>query len=175
MSSRIISQVQFLTQRRQASITRPSNTTQYAAGDVISAVTTNDHLTFQNCANIGRYTGTIDAARCFSSANQTTKPDLELWLFHTDIAKVADNNAFAPTDAEMLTLIGVIDFDSWRVGLSGSGTDGNIVSEVRNIGLPFVIAGLADTPHIYGQLVERGTYTPISAEVFTVELSLYLD
>jgi len=176
MSTKTISQVRFLTVRCSDSIARPSNTTAYAAGDVISEITTNDHFTFTGIANVGVYTGTLDAARCFSSANKSTLPDLELWLFHTDIAEVADNAAFAPTDAEMLTLVGIVDFPvaSWKIGNPAADT-GNVVCEVRNIGLPFRLAGSASAPYLYGQLVVRNAYTPVASEVFTVELNLYQD
>jgi hypothetical protein len=70
------------------SITRPANTTAYAAGDVISAVTTNDHYAFDS-SKAGQLRGKIEMARMMVLANQSTKPDLELWLFAEDIAEVA--------------------------------------------------------------------------------------
>lgn len=164
-----------------ASLTRPSNTTAYAAGDVISAVTTNDHFTFgalsnDNSKRTGRPnpgTLAINCARLWSSANQSTKLDAELWLFHTDIAEVADNSAFAPTDTEMLTLVGIIAFPmaDWKVGTATSGADGNAVCEVRNLDFP-VMAGPG---RLYGQLVARNAYTPVSAEVFVVDLVTTVD
>ncbi len=162
-------------------ITRPGDTTQYTAGDVISEVTTNDHLNFgsasdDNSKDTGRPgigTLTINAATIWSSANQSTKPNFELWLFHTDIANVADNSAFAPTDAEMLTKIGVIEFSTgyWKVGTATSGAGGNAMCEIRNIDLPVRCRG----GRIYGQLVDRSGYTPVASETFTVELVCSLD
>ncbi len=162
-------------------ITRPSNTTQYTAGDVISEVTTNDHLNFgsasdDNSKDTGRPgvgTMTINAATIWSSANQSTKPTFELWLFHTDIANVADNAAFAPTDAEMLTKIAVIEFPAsrWMVGTSTSGAGGNSLCEIRNIDMPV----RCRRGRVYGQLVDRSGYTPVADEIFTVELACSLD
>ena len=163
------------------SITRPSNTTAYAAGDVVSEVTTNDHLTF-SLANLTSGfqvvgTGKIESARCMINANQATKPDLELWLFDTDIAEVADNSAFAPTDTEILTLVGVIDFAvaNFKVGLAGSGAAGNIVQQINNLDIPYKTAGDNQNGNLYGQLVVRNAYTPISAELFHVELVVAQD
>lgn len=164
-----------------ASLTRPNDTTPYTAGDVISAVTSNDHFTFgansnDNSKRTGRPNpGTLflNAARLWSSANVATKLTAELWLFSADIAEVADNSAFAPTDAEMLTLIGVVDFpsSSWRAGIATAGAVGNAVCEVRNIDLPMV----CKAARIYGQLVARNAYIPVASEIFTVDLITTLD
>lgn len=153
------------------SITRPANATQYAAGDVISAVTTNNHHTFDT-KKAGQLRGVIESARIMVNANQGTKPDLELWLFSVDIAEVADNSAFAPTDTEILTLIDVIDFAvaGFKVGLSGSGADGNIIQVERDLNI-----ALPQTKGIlYGQLVARNTYTPIESEQFAIDLQIQL-
>lgn len=157
-------------------ITRPNDTTTYTAGDVISEVTTNDHFTFGAASDdgskrVGRPnpgTITINAARLWSSANQTAKPSFELWLFNVDIAEVADNSAFAVTDAEMLTLVGIIDFAQgfWKVGLATIGAGGNSVCEIKNIDLPVN----ARPGRLYGQLVDRAGYIPVASEIFTVDL-----
>lgn|SRR3990167_606247 len=154
------------------SITRPADTTQYAAGDVISAVTTDNHHTLDSKMG-GQLRGAIESARMAVNANQATKPDLELWLFSVDIAEVADNGAFAPTDAEILTLIDVIDFAvaGWKVGLAGSGASGNIIQVERELNIPLP----ATKGIIYGQLVARNTYTPIASEQFAVYLNITLD
>jgi len=162
----------------KGSVTRPSNTTTYGAGDVISAVTTNDHFTFANPFKRGN-SGEVVALNITGSANVGTKPDLELWLFHTDIAEVADNLAFAPTDAEVLTCVGVIPIPvaSWVVGLSGAGAAGNIFQQVKDLNMVMQLATANDNTgnNLYGQLVVRNAYVPVSAEVFTVELLVRQD
>ncbi len=153
---------------------RPSNATVYTAGDVISEVTNNNHFSFTQAGFNGPFRGTIEGARIISSANQSTKPELELWLFSEDIAEVADNSAFAPTDAEMLTLLGIIDFAEldWRVGNATSGADGNSCCE--SIAVPPIVF-IVPAQTIYGQLVVRNAYTPVSGETFTVDLMVALD
>lgn len=159
-----------------AYLQRPNNTTQYAAGDVVSEVTTNDHFVFADASNQNILTGKILGCKVEINCNAGTKPDLELWLFDTDIAEVADNSAFAPTDAEILTLVGVIAIPvaSFKVGLSGSDAAGNVVQLVSGLIIPFKnTANSART--LYGQLVARNTYTPIANEQFSVSLFIERD
>ena len=156
------------------SITRPSNTTAYAAGDAISEVTSNDFFTFDGVLPISpERTGTLNTVRLVSSANQSTKLDGELWLFRSTFTETADNSAFAPTDAEVATLVAVVDLPSsfWIVGNAASGASGNAVIEVTNLELPVT----GDAGKLYGQLVARNAYTPVSAEVFTCELVVSQD
>lgn len=158
--------VGFKTQKITDSITRPSNTTAYAAGDVISEVTNNDHHTFSDMSrhvNYGKDTGTILSARLISSVAGSPNLDGELWLFHTDIAEVADNSAAAVTDAEMLTLIGIIDFPAGQWKTAGA----NAVCSVDGLNIPYKTDA---TAKVYGQLIARNAYTPASAEVITVDL-----
>lgn len=165
--------VEFQTRVVRASVTRPANTTAYTAGDIIAAITTDNHLTFSDVVENSGGTGSIDGVRVTSSANQTTKPDLELWLFHTDIVEVGDNVAFAPTDAEMLTRVGIIDLslNSWKTGNAASGAAGNSCIEVSNLGAIFNTA----TKDLYGVLVVRNAYAPVTGEIFTVELLVTRD
>lgn len=159
------------TKRVSDTITRPSNTTAYAAGDAISEVTTNDGFTFSEVAEPGgnRRSGSIDSAVLISSANQSTKLDAELWIFAVEPGEDADNSAFSPTDAELADLIGVIDFPSvdWKEG------NGNAVCVVAGVQLPFKCQD--KDVQLFGRLVARNAYTPVSAEEFTVVLTISED
>jgi len=177
-----IKAIRSLKQKRVSSaVIRPADVTAYASGDVLSAVTTDAHMEFI-VSEGGKYTGTILSLIANTSASVATKPDLELWLFHTDIAEVADNLAFAPTDAEMLTLVGVVDIPvaNWKVGTVTAGAAGNSAQVVAGINLPYVTtpatrSGSTNTGTLYGQLVHRAAYTPVSGEVFTVDLVVAQD
>lgn len=150
------------------SLTRPANTTAYTAGDVVSAVTSNDHFTFTPAVRMaGGMGGVIRSAVFMGSSAEATKPDLELWLFDTDIAEVADNAAFALTDTEILTLIDIIKFPVASMVTGG----GNIAQMVRDLYIPFRPAAASGTS-IFGQLVIRNAYTPVSGEVFKVRLAV---
>ena len=162
-------------------ITRPGDTTAYTAGDVISEVTTNDFYTFSLAGITDTLSilgsGTIESAMMMVDVNTTTNPDLELWLFDTLITEVADNGVFAPTDAEILTLIGVIKFPvaSWLVGLSGADAAGNIVHQVNNVGIAFKTVGQNQNGKIFGQLVVRNAHDSVASTVFKCSLVVRLD
>lgn len=152
-----------------SSLVRPSNATQYTIDDAVSAVTTDAHLTFSGVANAGKMTATIESATASSSVDHgTVLPDLQLVLFRKDFIAIADNAAATISDAEALTVIGVVDFPvaNW-VGLTASA-----VCSIDNIGLDIKTGqdGANSNVEIYGQLIIKNTYTPASAEVFSVEL-----
>lgn len=170
--------VSFRTRTFRSSITRPDNTDAYTAGDAICAVTTNDHFTFgaasdDNSKTPGRMggplSGTLNGIRLHSSANQATKLQGELWIFSTDITEVADNAAFAPLDAEMLTLVAIVPIASvsWYVGKADSGASGNAVAVIDNLDIPIRTAG---DGRLFAQLVARNAYTPVASETFTCDL-----
>jgi hypothetical protein len=152
------------------SVTRPANTTAYTAGDVVTEGTA-DALEFL-CDETRTGMNIIHSAVCVSSANQSTKPDLELWLFDTDLTPADDNAAFAPTDAQMRTLVGIIDFPvgSFKVGNAGSGADGNVVCDVQSLDIAFFPK--ASGGMLYGVLVVRNAYTPVSAERIDIRLGM---
>jgi len=164
-----------------SAITRPANTTAYAAGDVISDTTGDAHHTFDNVlrtkptAQDPFLSGTIERALLSSSQNNTTlKLDGELWLFHTDVATAVDNAAIAFTDAEMLTNIGIIPFPvgDWQVGLATTGVGGNANCFAENLNM--VVKGNVSN-NIFGQLVARNAYAPVTGEIFTVTLFMQQD
>ena len=172
----------FRTKFPSATLTRPANTTAYASGDVISDATGDAHFTFGSASDDGSKmvsrpdvgTITLNSVLLHSSANQATKLQAELWLFWADIANVADNAAFAPTDAEMLTLVTIVQIpqSAWFVGNAGSGANGNAVCVISNIDTPIKTSG---NGRLYGQLVVRNAYTPVSDQVFTCVLGLSQD
>ena len=97
--------------------------------------------------------------------------------FDTDIAEVADNLAWTLTDAEILTLIGVIDFPTadWRAGaIAGAG---NAMCQQLDLGLTFKLRPVGDgtNPQMFGQLVMRNAYVPTSGEVFNVQMLIRQD
>lgn len=156
-------------------VTRPADTEQYAAGDVIAnSTSTPAVITFSGCARINGGTGIIVGAQLIDSANQTVKPALELWLFDTTVTPDNDNAVFTPTDAELLTLVGIIQFSTWFVGDATAGAGGNVASlAVLSNHLVFD-CGTATTA-LYGVLVARNAYTPVSGEIFSVRLRVLQD
>ena len=157
-----------------ASLTSATGTTAYTDGDAISAVTTNALFTFTS--TVRERSGTIIGAILHSSQNNTTlKLAAELWLFRTPIGLVADNAAFAPTDAEMKTCVGVIDFAaaSWRAGSATSGAAGNALVQANQGDMPFTDDGESQT--LYGQLVAKNAYAKVDSEIYTIDLIIQQD
>lgn len=163
-----------------ASITRPANVTAYATGQVVGTAAT-DILTFANAGRItgggvgltpSALSGEIRGINAVDDANVATKPVLELWLFEIAPAVQVDQAAFAPTDAEMLNLITVIALPTFFVGNAGAAAAGNSISTFLPVEpIPYrTDQTVAKVGNIYGVLVIRNAYVPISGEVFTVKI-----
>ena len=160
-------------------ITRPSDTNIYAAGDVIEDSTsapTNFH--FSNCVRYAGGSGTIVRAVLVDSQNNLTlKGQFELWLFDGVYAADNDNAVFTPTDTEMLTVVSEpILFNTSYVGDATSGAGGNAIYGSGPLNIPFrSTATGANARKLGAALVVRNAYTPVSAEVFTVILYILWD
>ena len=156
--------------------TRPANTTQYTAGDQVGdTATPTTVLTFASVVDRPGECVCITGAVLVSSAYQASPPNFELWLFKTAPTTSNDNAALTVTDANLQggNFIGRIrlgsDTSSAATGLPTSGAGGNtIVEQDDAVVFPVELAdGVTD---IYGMLVDRGGYTPISGERFDIGL-----
>ena len=157
-----------------AAITRPADTTAYTAGDVVQTSTsTHTPITFTDAARHIGGSGVLLDALLLDSACQTTKLDAELYLFDTTMTAPVDNAAWAPTDAIMATLVAIVDLGAspW-VGDPTAGT-GNVAYQVQNNNAGFVCG--ASSRNLFGVLVARNAYTPVSGEVFTIRLKMAQD
>lgn len=152
-----------------ASVTRPADTAQYAIGDVVTDGSAS-RLVFSGVPGVLGSGALIESALCVDSAyHATVRPDFELWLFDTDITDLdADNAAWTPTDTQMESLVGIISFPvaSFKAGDATSGAGGNCACPVNNVAVHTTANVL------YGVLVLRNTYTPVSGEKFTVVLNV---
>lgn len=159
-----------------ASITRPSDTTPYTIGDVINESTSAGAvITFPLSgpgASVGKLgSGVIQSATLISSVAASTKLEGRLWLFDTTLTADNDNAEFTPTDAEMRTLVAVIQFPS-TAWINAGATSPNAVCQAQNLWLP--INTLKDDNALYGVLEARNAYTPASGEVLTIRLGVLL-
>jgi hypothetical protein len=153
---------------------RPNDLTAYAAGDVIADATSGATvLTFQGAqGSSGTVSMILNEVLVVDSANQSPKPDLELWLFSVQPAAQQDNTAFAPTDAELNNLVAIVQIpsSSFIVGNAAAGASGNAVSSIKNIGTPINLA--INDPRLFAFLVVRNAYTPVPQEQFVIDLKL---
>lgn len=151
-----------------ASVTRPADTTAYADGDVIGTAT-NHVLTFENAIDETGGDGAdilaVVKAWVIDSAKQSTLPSLELWLFTAAPAAQADNAAFGVTDAELMAgFVGIFPLSTSYVGKASD----NCIFESDEQAIQCQLSG----NDLYGVLVVRNAYTPISAEQFKVLLTV---
>ncbi len=156
-----------------ATATLPAGVVQFAAGDVVGDAT-DAKIVMDDCARSDGGAGMITGLKVIDSANQATKPDLEVWIFNAPLAVVAGNAPFAPTDAELLSLVGIVELDQTFVGLATVGVGGNCVLKPQlTPSLSFRCT--ASTKDLYVYLVERGTYTPVASETLTVIMDILQD
>jgi hypothetical protein len=141
------------------SFTRPANATQYSAGDVMGELL--EFFTDQK--------GKIEGALLVDSTAEATKPEADLMLFDAAPTVAADNAAFAPSDDEMKRCVGVIPFlaANFKVG------NGNGVTAAATTTFP--LPYFAAAKKLYGVLIARNTYTPVSEEIFTLRLAVDID
>lgn len=158
----------------RAGFTRPADTTQYTAADIVSDSTAAGHpLVFRDCARFDGGTGIIYSAMLFISTDAATNPNFDLVLFDSAaITIAADNAAGTVTDAQALQCVAAITFDgtnSTNVATVGA----NLIVKATGLGQVFKCA--SGDRALYGIVVDRGAYTPASAEIITFKLGILQD
>lgn len=152
--------------------TRPADTTQYTATDVVSNGTTS-LLVFKDCVRAIGGTGILYSGLMFASTDAATNPNFDLLLFSTKaLTLAADNATSTVTDAQARTCVAAITFngtDSTAVATVGA----NLIIKATNIGQAFKCA--TNSRDLYGLVIDRGGYTPASAEAFHFALAILQD
>ncbi len=160
-------------------ITRPADTDQYTARDVVANSTTSPVVaTFSGCGiprNVGNDAGSglIRSATLIHSSYVSTGPDFLLFLFTVSPTTQNDNAEFAVTDADLLTCIGTIPFTTWVIGKNTGGAGGSQIDYEKDVNLVFRCA--AGDQDLYGIMIELSTYTPVSGESFKIVLNIEQD
>ena len=131
----------------------------YSAGDNVGGL-----LTFASAAQVTGGGGVIKDVLIVDDAGQDVV--LELWLFDTTFTAGADNAAWAPTEAELHTLITVI-----------STSDGTWIAGGTPSVCPIEVARRYDCTgtSLFGRLVTRGTPTFAATDDVTVRVMLLQD
>lgn len=123
-------------------------------------------LVFSACARENGDGGLISQVTIIDSVQAATPLTGELWLFTATLTPAEDNAAFAPTDAQSLTCVGVIPFTT--AGYLGSS---NVVVHITNFG-GLVFQCAENSTNLYGVLVARNAYAPAALETFQVRLHI---
>jgi hypothetical protein len=151
-----------------ATLTRPSDTTTYAANDEVSSSTSAPTiLSFTGCARANGGTGAIVSARCVSSNPAALPGTFELWLFDATNTPTNDNSAAAPSDAEAATVVAIIPFTASYL------TANNQLYSAGSCYYKFKCASAATT--LYGRVVVRNAYVPASGETLQFFLLIEQD
>jgi hypothetical protein len=145
------------------SVTRPSDTTQYAVGDAVTNSTSSPavfELDLGTAGAVAAQAIEIRKLAVVSSAKQSVLPFLNVFLSNATFTATNDNSALDIADATQEAGGAWINCDIQNYTASNS--------RVAYLGAaqPMVLAA-ADTK-LYGTLQSANTYTPVSGEKFTV-------
>lgn len=145
-------------------ITRPADTTAYAANDALSdstsAPTAGGFTLTSACPSSGS-TAQLDTLVVASTADPATTLVGELWVFDSSVTAVNDNAAFALSDGDVVKLIGKLPF-ALETTVAGSGT--NSIYVAGGLGLTYTCSGTANLRFL---VKVKNAYTPISGEALT--------
>lgn len=150
-----------------ATITRPSDTTAYASGDLIANSTTAGSVTpFSFLVADAGGCGVIYSCRIDKSDATAAITSARMHFFTVSpLVANGDNGAFQPT--LKAGYLGSYDLAIDRKFSDGYVGFGVASTEKR----PFKLA--TDVVTLYGLLEARAAYTPVSAEVFTAYVDIY--
>lgn len=151
---------------------RPANATTYAAGQIVAESTSAATVwTFAGVARANGLGAILQSVEFIDSVAQTLKPDLELWLFDTAPSTSAQNDAqaWAPTDAEMKFCLGYVTLATGSFKVAGP--NGVIAAE----GLAKPLQCAAASTSVFGVLVVRNAYVPVSTEELTLRMIVVQD
>lgn len=146
-------------------VTRPADVTAYAAGDAISNSTTaptSGGFTLTGAARKSGGSGIITDVIVTSSNDPATRLSGEVFFFNQSVTNINDNSAFAVSDTEIKTCVGVVPFTLFDAGNNG-------LAHLTGLNILFTCSGSADLRFL---LRARNAYTPASAEVITVVVKI---
>lgn len=159
---------------REAGFIRPADTTQYTANDVVSNSTTaTTMMQFKDCVREDGGTGVLYSGLMFDSVAAATKPNFDLALFDTsNLTLAADNAAGTITDNQVLRCVAVITFDGTNAA-NVCTVGPNLIIGASGVAQGFKCA--ANSRDLWGVVIDRGGYTPSSAETFNFKIAISQD
>lgn len=149
--------------RNTATITRPSNTTAYTAGDVVGDTGGSAILTLSTIGPAGGYILIQSAALVFSDSSVPSGMGaFRIHLYNSTPTAIADNAPFDLTSGERASYMGYIEFNAPQ------DLGSTIYTQLDYPGRLIKLAAASTT--LYAEIETRGAYTPVSAS--TVELRI---
>lgn len=149
--------------RSTVSITRPSNTTAYTAGDVVGDTGGSAILTLTNAGPSGGFVIVQSASLVFSDSSVPSgMGTFRIHFYSAAPTAIADNAAFDLASGERATYMGYIELPTPQ------DLGSTIYTQVDYPGRLLKLA--AASTSIFAEIETRGAYTPVSAS--TVELRI---
>jgi hypothetical protein len=155
-----------------ASVTRPADTTAYAAGDLVANSTTAGSVVPLAFSSAVREEGSrfrIERIRLRTSSTSLTNASFRVYIFRgSPTVSVGDNGALNASS------VLAIDDVQYLVGWADITLDRSATAGAAGRGVPSTGSGMTEAPAtgttLYGLIEATAAYTPTSAEVFTVTL-----
>jgi len=151
------------------SFTRPADTTQYGANDLVANSTTAASVTpLKWGINGSGRTGRIRGVRLYKSDKTVTLASFKVYIFGADpgVPTNGDNGALAIASAANFLDVVTIDL---ATGAFAGGTTG-VMKRTGSLDIPFNFPDL--TGKLYGLIQATAAYTPASGETFTATLEI---
>ncbi len=144
--------------RQNVKIVRTTGTGSYSTGMIINNSGSSQMLNFSFSGdNLYKY---VLGGVLMSNNSASLSTTFQLLLFNNTFT-ISDSSSFNPNGNQMDNFLGSITFDTWTGLVSSKFSEGKTLK-------PTVV----DPGNIYGVLLTQGSYTPISAETFTIKLDL---
>lgn len=155
----------------KASFTRPANTTAYATGQLVANSTTAASVVPLNftVSRMQNSSFSIRRVRLKKSGTSVTNASFRVHLFNAvpTVATTGDGGTVTSVVSGSANAIGRFD-----VTIDQAYADGSNGSGVPTAGGEVTALPATGTQLIYALVEAKGAYTPVSGEVFTVELEI---
>lgn len=160
---------------RTAAFTRPADTAQYTANDAVSDNTTTATAATFTLSSMAAYDGgggVLHSLSIHKTDQDLVGADFDVYLFSTQPVGTTyeDNAAIAITDAVFQTCVGVVEFTAAEHAKSPVTGD-----YFYRTDLDVVYQCASSSTSLYFVVVARGSYTPASAEVFTLKFGFVVE
>lgn len=157
-------------QRFRQTKTRPADTTNYTAGDVISESATNAAGTAWSFSQLRMSAGEIRGARLVTNSEITSRHRLHLFTANPANSELDDNSQFGELYSDELLKIGEIDFPA----LASTNTSVGDSARAQNFDLRIPVRqgnlNNSEAIDVYGVLVTLDAYQPGNASAYTIDL-----
>lgn len=162
--------------RITATFVRPSDTTQYGAGDVVGPVTTPAAMSFPLAARGNGGSGRILELLLAFDLETITTATFRLHFFNAVLTPQADNAAFTGISTNPASYLGYLDPPILVTQAGGTlGAIRHTINSTTTSGLPFYYQCADGGSGLWVVITALGTYTPKSAGIVRLSLTLERD